>query len=165
MFRVKTRRNNKRTASPPPTLPTSPVLTTSVDISGSADISGVVIPVAINEPAPTSMTRMTNFFEAESVAASTTKPWLRLERGLRMQKLRTFAEAYPGLSAEEKETLSKTLAKANDSKLLNTKQQIVYENGKILNIRGLKIIRDGDPTHSASFKIEIPRQTKKKGSD
>jgi hypothetical protein len=82
-----------------------------------------------------------------------------------MQKLRTFAEAYPGLSAEEKETLSKTLAKANDSKLLNTKQQIVYENGKILNIRGLKIIRDGDPTHSASFKIEIPRQTKKKGSD
>jgi hypothetical protein len=108
------------------------------------------------------MARMTNFFEAESVAASTTKPWLRLERGLRLQKLRTFAEAYPGLTAEEKENLCKTLAKANDAKLLNTKQQIVYENGKILNIRGLKVVRSGDVS---SFKIEVHRQTKKRGNE
>jgi hypothetical protein len=110
------------------------------------------------------MGRLTNFFEAESHAASTTKPWLRLERGLRLQKLRTYAELYPGLSVEEKDNLNKALVKANDSKLLNTKQQIVYEDGKILNVRGLKIIRDGDPTHSASFKIEVHRQTKKRGT-
>ena len=66
---------------------------------------------------------------------------------------------------EERDSLNKALVKANDSKLLNTKQQIVYEGGKILNIRGLKIIRSNDPTHIASFKIEIHRQTKKKGSE
>ena len=146
------------------------------DISGSnpshIDISettvmpiATVAPIADAVPTPTTlMGRLTNFFEAESHAASTTKPWLRLERGLRLQKLRTFAESYPGLSTEEKENLNKALVKANDSKLLNTKQQLVYEEGKILSIRGLKIIRDGDPTHSASFKIEVHRQTKKRGT-
>ena len=171
MFRVKTRRV-KRATSPLPVIPPSPLLSPSgpvkpavTDVSGSvppiADISGAEVVVQ----APTTlMGRLTNFFEAESHAASTTKPWLRLERGLRLQKLRTFAESYPGLSVEEKENLNKALVKANDSKLLNTKQQLVYEEGKILSIRGLKIIRDGDPTHSASFKIEVHRLTKKRGT-
>jgi hypothetical protein len=165
MFRVKTRRI-KRATSPQPVIPASPPINPVVaDISGTFqpihDMSGVEQQMA--SPAPTTlMGRLTNFFEAESHAVSTTKPWLRLERGLRLQKLRTFAESYPGLSNEEKENLNKALVKANDSKLLNTKQQIVYEDGKILSIRGLKIIRDGDPTHSASFKIEVSRQTKKR---
>ena len=170
MFRVKTRRV-KRATSPLPVIPPSPPLKPMVTV-GIADISGSVPPIADvdisgSEPpkAPTTlMGRLTNFFEAESHAASTTKPWLRLERGLRLQKLRTFAESYPGLTVEEKENLNKALVKANDSKLLNTKQQLVYEEGKILNIRGLKIIRDGDPTHSASFKIEVHRLTKKRGT-
>jgi hypothetical protein len=172
MFRVKTRRV-KRATSPLPVIPPSPPIKPTVAVPVPvADISGSVQPIADidisgSEPpkAPTTlMGRLTNFFEAESHAASTTKPWLRLERGLRLQKLRTFAESYPGLSGEEKENLNKALVKANDSKLLNTKQQLVYEEGKILNIRGLKIIRDGDPTHSASFKIEVHRQTKKRGT-
>ena len=172
MFRVKTRRV-KRATSPLPVIPASPPIKSITDISGSIlshiDISGApvatVAPITYAAPTPTTlMGRLTNFFEAESHAASTTKPWLRLERGLRLQKLRTFAESYPGLSTEEKENLNKALVKANDSKLLNTKQQLVYEEGKILSIRGLKIIRDGDPTHSASFKIEVHRQTKKRGT-
>jgi len=172
MFRVKTRRV-KRATSPLPVIPPSPPIKPTVAAATAvADISGSVPPIpdidiSGSEPpkAPTTlMGRLTNFFEAESHAASTTKPWLRLERGLRLQKLRTFAESYPGLSGEEKENLNKALVKANDSKLLNTKQQLVYEEGKILNIRGLKIIRDGDPTHSASFKIEVHRQTKKRGT-
>jgi hypothetical protein len=178
MFRVKTRRV-KRATSPLPVIPASPPIKSITDISGSIlshiDISGAAVatvatiatvaPITDVAPTPTTlMGRLTNFFEAESHAASTTKPWLRLERGLRLQKLRTFAESYPGLSTEEKENLNKALVKANDSKLLNTKQQLVYEEGKILSIRGLKIIRDGDPTHSASFKIEVHRQTKKRGT-
>ena len=172
MFRVKTRRNSKRATSPTPVLPVSPIAggAAESDISGAAapvitDISGAMVGGETADKPASFMSRLTNFFEAESAAESTTKPWLRLERGLRLQKLRTFAETYPGLSVDEKELLNKALAKANDSKLLNTKQQIVYENGKILSIRGLKIVRDGDPTHLASFKIEVPRQTKKKGSE
>jgi len=185
MFRVKTRRV-KRATSPLPVIPPSPLGSPSVkaepvDVSGAVppitDISGAQAPTTLmgrlsfggaeTRQAPHAFGvggRLTNFFEAESHAASTTKPWLRLERGLRLQKLRTFAESYPGLSIEEKENLNKALVKANDSKLLNTKQQLVYEEGKILNIRGLKIIRDGDPTHSASFKIEVHRLTKKRGT-
>jgi hypothetical protein len=164
-----------------PTAPPLPTIAPSDEVFPEQDISGASLPkvegvldvgllggavaaaVAAVSAAPGNlMSRMTNFFEAESVAASTTKPWLRLERGLRLQKLRTFAEAYPGLTIDEKEALYKILAKANDAKLLNTKQQIVYEHGKILSIRGLKGVRTGDTT---SFKIEVHRQTKKRGNE
>lgn len=178
MFKAKsTTRRVKRATSPLPNIPPSPLVNAAdqSDISGSVpDLSGAggsVSAVSVlanvitdNLVIPTA-NKLSNFFEAESFAATNTRPWLRLERGIRLQKLRAFAESYPGLTAPEKENLNKMLVKANDSKLLNTKQQIIYENGKILNIRGLKTIRDGDPTHSATFKIEIHRQTKKRNND
>ncbi len=100
------------------------------------------------------------FFDAESASAFQ-RPWLRLERGLRLQKFRQFADEYPGLSTEEKENLVKVLIKANDGKLLNTKQQIQYESEKIQSIRGLKMTRVGDAL--ATFKIDTStvRPTKK----
>lgn len=100
------------------------------------------------------------FFDAESASAFQ-RPWLRLERGLRLQKFRQFAEEYPGLSTEEKESLVKVLIKANDGKILNTKQQIHYENEKIQSIRGFKMTRVGDSL--ATFKIDTTpvRPTKK----
>lgn len=103
-----------------------------------------------------------NFFDAESASAFQ-KPWLRLERGLRLQKIRQFAEEYPGLSETEKESLSKTLMRANDARQLNTKQQIQYEDGKIVSIRGLCMTRIGDGP--ATFKIDttpVVRQTVKR---
>jgi hypothetical protein len=104
---------------------------------------------------------LNSFFSAESANAFM-KPWLRLERGLRLQRFRAFAEEYPGLSTEEKDVLNKVLVKANDAKLLNTKQQITYENGNIQTIRGLRMIRIGDSP--ATFKIDAYRATKKKVS-
>jgi hypothetical protein len=105
---------------------------------------------------------MTTFFDAES-AHALHKPWLRLERGLRLQRFRAFADVYPGLSDVEKDTLYRTLVKANDAKLLNTKQQIQYENGNILAVRGLKMVRLGDSP--ATFKIEVVRPTKRKSKE
>ena len=103
---------------------------------------------------------MMTFFDAESANAFQ-KPWLRLERGLRHQKFRQFAEEYPGLSVEERDILTRTLIKANDERILNTKQQIQYEDGNIVSIRGLRMIRDGDEV--ASFKLDKPptKQTAK----
>lgn len=112
-------------------------------------------------PQPIMDSAMTTFFTAESVSALQ-KPWLRLERGHRLQRFRAFAEEYPGITDEEKENLYKTLLKANDGKLINTKQQILYEDGKIVGIRGLKLIRGEDGV--ATFKIDLTRPTKKKGS-
>lgn len=132
MFKVvKNTRRNRRSVSPTP-LPTT---------SGALD------------------TAMTTFFTAESTASATTKPWLRLERGLRLQRFRTFAEEYPDISTEEREILYKMLVKANDAKLLNTKQQVQYEEGKIVGIRGLKLVR---AESGSVFKIDTSRPTKRK---
>lgn len=105
------------------------------------------------------------FFAAESAATALTKPWLRLERGLRLQRFRAYAEAYPGLSAAEKMRLYDILVVANDKKQLNTKQQVTYENGVIQSIRGLKVIRTGDAAEPAVIKIEPPQVTKRNTKD
>jgi len=157
MFRVKTtRRNVKRATSP---------IRPATDISGIVTITKPVsdLPTEIvhKEPIGTMERNVNSYFEAESASVLLSKPWLRLERGLRLQKYRIFANAYPGLNEEEQEALYKVLVKANDAKpsLLNTKQQISYENGVILAIKGLKMIRNG--INTATFKIEVVRPTKK----
>ena len=129
----------------------------------------IVEPIVLSPPvAQTKESKevgLQRYFDAESASVLLTKPWLRLERGIRFQKFRAFAESYPGLRAEERENLFRMLAKANDAKLLNTKQQIVYENGIITAVKGLKIIHTGDPSVPAVFKIEIVRPTKKNSAD
>jgi len=161
MFRVKTtRRNVKRATSP---------------IRPATDVSGVVfmetpqintVTMEVPKPQAGAMERNVNsYFEAESAAVLLSKPWLRLERGLRLQKYRIFANTYPGLTEEEREALYKVLVKANDAKpsLLNTKQQITYESGVIQSIKGLKMTRND--LNTATFKIEVVRPTKKNLTD
>lgn len=159
MIKVKTtRRNVKRAVSP---------LQAATDISGSVLLTNLAQPtpsepeIVQKPPAGTFEKQYTSFFEAESAASQLQKPWLRLERGIRLQRYRAFAEAYPGLTTAEKDNLYKVLLKANDARLLNTKTQIVYENGVIQAIKGLKIIKTGDPTVPATFKIDVGRATKK----
>ena len=178
MFRVKsTRRNVKRVAEPavpvtvplsapvpavplsavPATVPAVPVTVPAVPVTVSSEPS--------TRPAASSTSNTVEFFAAESAATALTKPWLRLERGLRLQRFRAYAEAYPGLSATEKARLYEVLVIANDKKLLNTKQHVTYENGVILSVRGLKIIHTGEPQEPAVIKIEPLRFTKRNTED
>ena len=163
MFRVNTtRRNVKRAPSP---------FRPATDISGTAIFAmppvQAPVPSAAAFSAAFSLSNaslektVTNLFDAETSAAMTTKPWLRLERGIRLQKYRAFTDAYPGLSTDERTRLYDFLVAANDAKQLNTKSAITYEAGKIGAIKGLKIIRTGDPTVPAVFKIDTGRQTKR----
>jgi hypothetical protein len=102
-----------------------------------------------------------SFLTTES-ATALKRPWLRLERGVRLQKFRAFSEAHPELTTpDEREILNRALTAANDSKLLNSKQQVVYdsEKGVILDIKGLRIIRIG--TEPLTVKIDAARPTKK----
>jgi hypothetical protein len=157
MFRVRaaTRKSTKRATSPfhPTTDPEAPVPTPN-PLSTAAQTPAII-------GGGSAQATLANLLEAETVATLTTKPWLRLERGFRIQKLRAFAEAYPGLSAAEKEGLHAFLVRANDSKQLNTKSQITYEEGRIQAIKGLRVIRSGDPTEAPIFKIDGGRQTKR----
>ena len=174
MFRVKTtRRNIKRALSPlkPASDPAAPPIPVVSAPSNVMVESPVPTPAASETTAAAAVAekqerQMTDLFAAEAASVSLTKPWLRLERGIRMQKLRTFADNYEGIiSTEDKDNLYKYLIRANDSKLLNTKQQIQYELGSIQSIKGLKIIRTGDPTAPATFKIESTRATKRNTSE
>jgi hypothetical protein len=167
MFKVKsTRRNTKRSGSPLRIESIAPSTTTAATATTAATITA---PDPTSKPTdPSSKPTLTNtldFFQAESTATSLAKPWLRLERGLRLQKFRTYAESYPGLTTDEQKDLYNFLLKANDNKQLNTKQQVAYENGSIQSIRGLKVIRTGDIKVPAVFKIEAARLTKKHQDD
>jgi len=58
------------------------------------------------------------------------KPWHRLERGLRLNRLRMFVEDIStkrSLKAEEKEALLQLLMKSLDKKLLNSKTAVEYD--------------------------------------
>jgi hypothetical protein len=108
-----------------------------------------------------------SFLQAETNSALK-KPWLRLERGIRIQKFRQFAETYNNdiesdekrLTSAEKDLLIKYLVSVNDAKLLNSKQSVLYDSdeGLIKDIKGLKMIRSDD---LVSFKIEASRPTKR----
>ena len=97
--------------------------------------------------------------DAESEAAIH-RPWLRLERGLRMRLLRTYVESQTEFNPYEKVDLLKVLIDAVDNKTLNSKSQISYnqEDGVILEIPSLKVIK-GEKT---TFRIEPPNRGTKK---
>jgi len=114
-------------------------------------------PTTANEMDPA----LVSFLTTES-ATALKRPWLRLERGVRMQKFRAFAEVSTEMTTPaEKDILYRALVAANDSKLLNSKQQVVYdsEKGTILDIKGMRINRTGE--EAPTVKIDVVRPTKK----
>jgi hypothetical protein len=106
-----------------------------------------------------------SLLSTESISALK-RPWLRLERGARIKKFRSFANDYitdenKKLSDSEKESLIKFLIASNDNKQLNSKQIVLYDmdEGKITDIKGLKMIRNEEK--GVVFKIEGSRATKR----
>ena len=61
------------------------------------------------------------------------RPWHRLDRGLRLNRIRAFTEglgATRGLKQSEQVALLSLLTKALDRKLLNSKTAVIYDNDK-----------------------------------
>jgi hypothetical protein len=86
-------------------------------------------------------TPLMNFLRQESESAFR-RPWHRLERGLRMNRLRKFSEDEAKrlkLSEVEKNNLFILLNKSLEKKLLNSKTAVIYdmEEEKITEIKGL----------------------------
>ena len=70
------------------------------------------------------------------------RPWHRLERGLRLNRIRSFVEAEKTrlmLSNDDTEYLKTKIEKALEKKLLNSKTCVVYDQDKeeIQEIKGL----------------------------
>jgi len=79
------------------------------------------------------------------------RQWHRLERGLRLNRLRKFADeetARLHLSDGEKQNLYSLLSKSLDKKLLNSKTAVIYDQEKesITEIKGLVMHRSSDGT-------------------
>jgi hypothetical protein len=78
-----------------------------------------------------------------------TRPWHRLERGMRLNRLRKFADEEAerfSFTDDEKAELLAMLTKAVDKKQLNSKSVVTYdtEQQKILEIKGLVFHRTAE---------------------
>lgn len=86
------------------------------------DISANVIDFAVND----SLQRLI----AAEAGLAYKRPWHRLERGLRLNRLRAFTEDLAikrGLKDSEKQALLALLTKSLDKKLLNSKTSVEYD--------------------------------------
>jgi len=95
----------------------------------------------------------------ESAREAYTRPWHRLERGLRLNRLRLYVEEVGpqcSFTKDEKENFFMYLQKALDKKLLNTNKVVNYEpeRQKIMCIRGLEVRRMPDGTAKWGFTIK-----------
>ncbi len=78
-----------------------------------------------------------------------TRPWHRLERGLRLNRLRLFTKQETerfSLSEKDQAALFSLLTKALDKKFLNSKTTVIYDQQqqKILEIKGLTFHTQAD---------------------
>lgn len=105
------------------------------------DISGVKIDYSVNEG-------LQKLLETEANSAYR-KPWHRLERGLRVNRLRLFCQDMKekrGLKDSESTALMNLLIKALDKKGLNSKTEVIYDpiTEKITEIKHLVMHQNAD---------------------
>ena len=87
-----------------------------------SDISGEPIDYSVNESLEQ--------FLMTGANSAYKRPWHRLERGLRLNRLRLFVEEMAGrrgLKPTEQSALLATLTKALDKKILNSKTAVTYD--------------------------------------
>lgn len=88
-------------------------------------------------------TALADLLREENMLAAR-QPWARLDRGLRVQRLRAFAAAHPSMTtATEVAALARVLVQALDARTLNSKQRLQYDSclGVVQDVSGLCITR------------------------
>ena len=98
----------------------------------------------------------------DSAREAYSRPWHRIERGLRLNRLRLFIEEISpqyGMSKEEKDAFFLFLQKSLDKKLLNTLKVVAYDQEKqrITAIRGLEIKRNEAGLLKYAFQAKTPK--------
>jgi len=99
----------------------------------------------------------------ESARDAFMRPWHRLERGLRLNRLRMYVEQMGpqcSFTAEEKANFFGFLQRALDRKLLNTHKIVNYipEKQLIESIRGLEVRRSPDGTAKWGFSVKKAKE-------
>ncbi len=108
----------------------------------------------------------------DSAREAYSRPWHRIERGLRLNRLRIFIEEISpqfNMTKDEKDAFFIFLQKALDKKLLNTLKVVLYDQEKqrITSIRGLEIKRNQENVLKWGFSTKKQRSdiTRKKRRD
>ncbi len=111
----------------------------------------------------------------EGAREAYSRQWHRLERGLRLNRIRLFIEDISpqfSLDTREKEGLFEFLRNALDKKLLNTLKVVVYDQSqqRITTIKGLELKRNDNGVLHYDFSSKKQRNTdttrkKKKGDE
>ena len=90
--------------------------------------------------------------------------WQKLDKGARLDRLRKFVQAYPGLTPAERASLLTAVLQAFELRQLNTKVAVEYEptTATILSIRGLR--ERTAPSGLKTFRIDtvVSRSTTQK---
>lgn len=125
----------------------------------------------IENPVGEADTSFKNLLE-DSAREAYCRPWHRIERGLRLNRLRIFIEEVGPqftMTKDEKDAFFIFLQKALDKKLLNTLKIVNYdqETQRITIIRGLEIKRNPEGILKWVFSTKKPRAdgTRKKKKD
>ncbi len=105
-------------------------------------------PIQSTSIATNQSNKLTAFLD-DTISNAYKRPWHRLERGLRLNRLRQFVDNEKirmQLSQVEAAELMLLLQKALDKKLLNSKTAIIYDmdTETILEIKGLVSHRNAD---------------------
>lgn len=98
----------------------------------------------------------------DSAREAYSRPWHRIERGLRLNRLRIFVEEIGPqfeMTPQDKEGFFVFLQKALDKKLLNTLKVVNYDQEKqrIITIRGLEIKRNPEGILKWGFSVKKQR--------
>jgi len=98
----------------------------------------------------------------DSAREAYSRPWHRIERGLRLNRLRIFVEDISpqfDMTKEEKESFFLFLQKSLDKKLLNTLKVVHYDQStqKITSIQGLEIKRNQEGILKWCFSVKKQR--------
>ncbi len=110
----------------------------------------------------------------DSAREAYSRPWHRIERGLRLNRLRIFIEDVASqfnMTKDEKDNLFIFFQKALDKKLLNTLKVVNYdqETQRITTIRGLEIKRNQEGVLKWGFSVKKQKtdttRKKKKAED
>lgn len=102
-------------------------------------------------------------FAAETITTFQ-QTWQKLDKGARLDRLRKYVQAYPGLTPAERASLLTAVLQAFELRQLNTKVAVEYEptTATILSIRGLR--ERTAPSGLKTFRIDtvVSRSTTQK---
>lgn len=136
---------------------------TVTDPQSSAPVNALSNAAVVSQLQAPSENRFKNLLEAGAKEAYS-RPWHRIERGLRLNRIRIFIEEIGPqyeMTRDEKDELFIFLQKALDNKLLNTLKVVQYDQDsqRIQSIKGLELKRNPEGILKGSLNAKKVRPT------